>query len=50
MIARIWQGATASQIEVFAGADIDRAVFYPEDNRYLVERDVTVSHYEVETS
>jgi heme-degrading monooxygenase HmoA len=31
----------------FAGADISRAVFYPEDDRYLVEREHTVTHYEV---
>ena len=31
----------------FAGGDIDRAVFYPEDDRYLVDREVTVTHYEV---
>jgi hypothetical protein len=30
----------------FAGDDIDRAVFYAEDDRYLIERDVTVKHYE----
>jgi heme-degrading monooxygenase HmoA len=31
----------------FAGDDISRAVFYPEDDRYLVEREVTVTHFEV---
>jgi heme-degrading monooxygenase HmoA len=31
----------------FAGEDIERAVFYPEDDRYLVDRDVTVTHYQV---
>jgi len=31
----------------FAGADISRAVFYPEDDRYLVDRETTVTHYEV---
>jgi heme-degrading monooxygenase HmoA len=31
----------------FAGEDIDHAVFYPEDDRYLVDREVTVTHYEV---
>jgi hypothetical protein len=36
-------------VVAFAGEDIDRAVFYPEDDRFLVERDVTVNHYEVET-
>jgi heme-degrading monooxygenase HmoA len=34
-------------IEAFAGQDIERAVFYPEDERFLVERDLTVHHYEV---
>ena len=34
-------------IRAFAGDDIARAVFYPEDDYYLVERDTTVSHYEV---
>jgi len=33
-------------IRAFAGDDIDRAVFYPEDDRYLVERELTVSHFE----
>lgn len=34
-------------IERFAGKDISRAVFYPEDPRYLVERDEHVMHYEL---
>ena len=34
-------------IEGFAGQDIERAVFYPDDDRFLVERDLTVRHYEV---
>ena len=34
-------------IKGFAGDDIARAVFYPEDDRYLVERDVTVQHFDV---
>ncbi|MCC9204981.1 hypothetical protein [Arthrobacter sp. zg-Y769] len=32
-------------IRAFAGADVGRAVFYPEDDRFLLERDRTVSHY-----
>jgi antibiotic biosynthesis monooxygenase (ABM) superfamily enzyme len=32
----------------FAGAEPDRAVFFPEDDRYLVERDLVVHHYEVD--
>ncbi len=31
----------------FAGDDIDRAVFYPEDDEYLVDREVAVTHHEV---
>jgi len=34
-------------IQGFAGQDIEKAVFYPEDDRFLVERDLTVRHYEV---
>jgi hypothetical protein len=26
---------------------VETAVYYPEDDRYLVERDVRVKHYEV---
>ena len=31
----------------FAGDEIGRAVFYPEDDRFLVERDDHVDHFEV---
>ena len=31
----------------FAGEDIEAAVFYPEDDRYLVEREDVVRHYDV---
>jgi hypothetical protein len=41
----LWESRAA--IEGFAGQDISRAVFYPEDDRYLIDRDLTVSHYEV---
>jgi heme-degrading monooxygenase HmoA len=34
-------------IRAFAGEDIDQAVFYPEDDRFLIERDLAVQHYEV---
>ena len=27
--------------------DIDKAVFYPEDDRFLIERELKVAHYEV---
>jgi heme-degrading monooxygenase HmoA len=35
------------EISGFAGDDISRAIFYPEDDRYLVDRETTVTHYEV---
>lgn len=34
-------------IKAFAGADITRARFYPEDDRFLVAREWTVTHHEV---
>jgi heme-degrading monooxygenase HmoA len=40
-----WESRDA--IRGFAGEDIERAVFYPEDDRFLVERELTVEHYEV---
>lgn len=34
-------------IEAFGGEDIDQAVFYPEDDRYLIDRETTVKHFTV---
>jgi hypothetical protein len=34
-------------IRGFAGDDISRAVFYPSDDEFLVDRETTVSHFEV---
>ena len=34
-------------IKAFAGEEVETAVFYPEDDRYLVDRETTVNHYEV---
>jgi len=39
--------ASRAAIEGFAGHDIDRAVFYPDDDQFLIDRDLTVSHYDV---
>jgi heme-degrading monooxygenase HmoA len=41
----MWESRSA--IEAFAGPDISRAVFYPDDDQYLVDRDLTAQHYEV---
>jgi heme-degrading monooxygenase HmoA len=43
----LWESMEA--IKRFAGDDPDVAVYYPEDDRFLVEREDTVSHYEVDT-
>ena len=34
-------------VKAFAGEDYTTAVFYPADDRYLIDRDVTCDHYEV---
>ena len=34
-------------IRGFAGDDVERAVFYPEDERFLIERDDRVTHWEL---
>jgi heme-degrading monooxygenase HmoA len=41
----LWDSLAA--VKAFAGEDYETAVFYPEDDRFLVERDLTASHYEV---
>jgi len=34
-------------LAAFAGDDIETAVFYPEDDRFLIEREYTVSHFDI---
>jgi hypothetical protein len=34
-------------VKAFAGEDHEQAVFYLEDDRYLVERDERSTHFEV---
>jgi len=41
----MWESVDA--IRAFAGDDIEAAVLYPEDERYLVDGRSTVTHYEV---
>jgi heme-degrading monooxygenase HmoA len=43
----LWDSMDA--IKAFAGDDPEVAVFYPEDERFLVEREETVAHYVVDT-
>jgi heme-degrading monooxygenase HmoA len=41
----LWDSIDA--VRAFAGADYVQAVFYPDDDAYLVERDLEARHYEV---
>ena len=41
----LWDSVEA--VKAFAGEDYEAAVLYPEDERYLVEHDPKVKHYEV---
>lgn len=43
----LWSSIEA--VKSFAGEDYETAIFYPEDERFLVERDLTSTHYEVDT-
>jgi heme-degrading monooxygenase HmoA len=43
----LWDSLEA--VKGFAGEDHETAVFYPEDDRFLVERELTSSHYQVDT-
>jgi heme-degrading monooxygenase HmoA len=41
----LWESLDA--VKAFAGEDYETAVYYPEDERFLVERDLKCAHYEV---
>jgi heme-degrading monooxygenase HmoA len=43
----LWDSLDA--VKAFAGTDYETAVFYAEDERFLVERDATSAHYLVDT-
>jgi len=45
IVLSLWDSLDA--IKAFAGDDIEKAVFYPEDDDFLVEREWTCVHYEV---
>jgi len=48
LLISLWQDEAA--IRRFAGNDITRAVFFPDDDRYLTDRDLRVTHYDVPAS
>jgi heme-degrading monooxygenase HmoA len=41
----LWE--TVDAIRAFAGDDIEAAVLYPEDERYLIDGGTQIRHYEV---
>ena len=48
LIVSLWDSLDA--VKRFAGEDLEKAVFYPEDDRFLIDRDLTSTHYEVVAS
>lgn len=45
LLITLWESEDA--VRRFAGDDMGRAVFYPEDERFLIARDERVDHFEV---
>lgn len=45
LLITFWDSDEA--VRNFAGAHPDRAVFYPEDDRFLVDRDDHVTHFDL---
>jgi heme-degrading monooxygenase HmoA len=45
LLVSLWDSEDA--VRAFAGDDPERAVFYPEDDRYLIARDESVDHYDL---
>jgi heme-degrading monooxygenase HmoA len=46
LILTLWESLEA--VKAFAGEDYEKAVYYPEDDRYLIERDERTSHWQVD--
>ena len=45
LIITVWESVEA--IKAFAGEDIEKARYYPEDEEFLLEFEPNVTHYEV---
>jgi heme-degrading monooxygenase HmoA len=48
MMFTLWD--SLESVKGFAGEDYETAVFYPEDDRFLIRRDERCTHYEVDTT
>jgi heme-degrading monooxygenase HmoA len=45
LLLTLWDSWNA--IKAFAGPDFEKAVYYPEDNKFLLSLDPHVTHYEL---
>lgn len=45
LLMSLWD--SLDSIRAFAGPDVARARYYPEDDRFLIEKESTVEHYDV---
>lgn len=45
LLISLWDSMEA--IRAFAGPDVERAVYYPEDDEFLLKKELKVTHYEV---
>jgi heme-degrading monooxygenase HmoA len=45
LVISLWESSEA--IKKFAGEEIEKARYYPEDEEFLLELEPTVSHYEI---
>lgn len=45
LVLSLWESEEA--IAAFAGEQIGRAIYFPEDERYLIERLDEIDHYEI---
>jgi heme-degrading monooxygenase HmoA len=48
VMVTVWD--SLESIKAFAGEEPERAVFYPEDDRFLIERYDSAAHYHVHTA
>ncbi len=45
LVLTLWD--TVESVRAFAGPDVERARYYPDDERFLVELEPSVTHYDV---
>ena len=44
-VISLWE--SESHVKAFAGDELEKAVYYPEDKRFLLEMSPEVTHYEI---